>query len=156
MKLISKGQKTKDEVVQNHLAQTREIYTQLVSMVGHMDRAMSQYFEPLVNTMRDNENAVVTENFTKCGKCGGMTSLVEADATRMNSERAIQCQTCKLSLQTPRKGQLAPHDHTCPLCNFQVILFSLFLSFWFIIVIGSFGYERTGEITLVLLPMVPK
>ena len=120
MKLISKGQKTREQVVQHHLTQTREIFVQLVAMVKEMDRAMTQYFEPLVDTMQNNENAVVTEDFTQCGKCGGMTSLVESDATQQNSERAVQCQTCKLSLRAPRKGNLAPHAHTCPLCNFQV------------------------------------
>jgi hypothetical protein len=122
MGLISKGVKTKGDVVKEHIATMREIFLQVMGMVGHMDRAMSKYFEPLANmNIQDNANAQVTHNFSQCGKCGGMTVLVETDVTQKLPERIVRCEACKLHLPAPRKGQLQPTDHMCPLCNFQVL-----------------------------------
>ncbi len=121
MKLISQGAKTKQGVIAEHIEKTREIYLQVTKMVDKMDEAMSRFFEPISAQLMADKNAEWIP-FTVCGKCGNVMMLV-VSTEKADGARGLRCTTCNESHNLPHKGELSPHEHKCPLCNFQVSLF---------------------------------
>lgn len=82
-------------------------------LVDHLTR----YFPPAAG---QRAMRTVTERFSRCGGCGGMCDLKQSAG--QYAHRALYCDRCQKSLSLPGKHALAAHEHTCPICQYQVIL----------------------------------
>ncbi|PRP83566.1 DNA topoisomerase 3-alpha-like [Planoprotostelium fungivorum] len=110
MVAISRGTKTKEQVLQSALDAYQRIFMQAIERAATMDEAFKKYFN-VQGTQFDEE----TRNFSACGKCNGKMSI----RSKGDRTRVLFCATCTSSYPLPPMGQVTPLDQRCPLCNFQ-------------------------------------
>ncbi len=116
--LIAAGQKTKQEVLNDCLTSMRGVYTTVTQNSAQMDAEMAEHFPRLG---RGRAGRTVRRTFSRC-RCGAEMAL-----RKSGEKRFLACSACDGkdgapagALQLPR-GNLEPHDHTCPICGYQAL-----------------------------------
>jgi DNA topoisomerase-3 len=127
---IARGELKREDMVRNCLSQMRDCFLNCSREVAKLDNSMQKHFPGAANGANADVAAnfqVVQQRFSACGRCDNLMALrIRTEANNNNSNfntnsRQLFCSTCETSLQLPAKNELAPHEHRCPLCNYQVI-----------------------------------
>jgi len=82
--------------------------------------AIGKYFQR-DRPLRDEDLTLKRPNFSKCGTCGRLMDLKSGPARGNFESRYLVCRACKKLHMIPPLGELSAYEHTCPLCNFQVL-----------------------------------
>jgi DNA topoisomerase-3 len=129
--LIAKGEMRRVDMVRNCLSHMKACFIDCNKEATKLDLSMQKHFAEEIrhggNEAQENFD-VIQQRFTACGKCNNpmiLRSRTELNAnTNANFSgvtRQLLCTTCDIALSLPSKNELLPHDHLCPLCNYQVI-----------------------------------
>lgn len=109
--LIASGVAEKDHVVLHCLDQFRQKFLFFVSKIDRMDSLFEASFSPLSSTGKV---------LSKCGKCRRYMKLIPSRPSR------LYCSTCEDVYALPQGGSIKLYKElTCPLDDFQIVLFSL-------------------------------
>ncbi|KAL5542809.1 hypothetical protein UlMin_010519 [Ulmus minor] len=109
--LVAKGQADHIRVVQHVLLQFRQKFTYFVKKIENMDALFEAQFSPL---------AATGKVLSKCGKCLRYMKYISSQPSR------LYCNTCEEVYYVPQKGAVKLYKGlTCPLDNFELVLFSL-------------------------------
>ena len=109
---ISRGTKTKSEVLEFHLSRMRDVYLSFVEKNAVMMNTMSEFFDRIGL----GASTVLRGNFSKCGACQNKMDL-KKDQSRI----FLSCGVCSSTYILPRHADVEKFEHTCPLCGFEVI-----------------------------------
>eukprot|EP01039_Chlorochromonas_danica_P004386 gene4386-4807_t len=122
---VARGEAVKEEVVRRCLQSMKTCFVACQREVSKLDAAMEKHFLLLGNGREDSYD-IVDPNHAACGVCHeGM----ELRQDRMRGDggggaeirRYLFCTTCRKSYPLPSRGELAPHEVSCPICHFQVV-----------------------------------
>ncbi|KAH9679958.1 DNA topoisomerase 3-beta [Citrus sinensis] len=109
--LVAKGQADHSGVVQHVLQQFRQKYSYFVKQIENMDALFEAQFSPLSNSGRV---------LSKCGKCLRYMKYISMQPSR------LYCSTCEDVYNLPQRGTLKLYKElTCPLDNFELLIFSM-------------------------------
>ncbi|XP_038711610.1 DNA topoisomerase 3-beta isoform X2 [Tripterygium wilfordii] len=109
--LIAKGQADHSRVVQHVLQQFKQKYIYFVKQIENMDVLFEAQFSPLADSGCF---------LSKCGKCLRYMKYISPQPSR------LYCNTCEEVYYVPQKGTVKLYKElTCPLDNFELLLFSL-------------------------------
>ncbi|KAL9411416.1 hypothetical protein AB3S75_045083 [Citrus x aurantiifolia] len=109
--LVAKGQADHSGVVQHVLQQFRQKYSYYVKQIENMDALFEAQFSPLSNSGRV---------LSKCGKCLRYMKYISMQPSR------LYCSTCEDVYNLPQRGTLKLYKElTCPLDNFELLIFSM-------------------------------
>lgn len=109
--LVAKGQAHHIHVVQHVLEQFRRKFSYFVKQIESMDALFEAQFSPLSESGRP---------LSKCGKCLRYMKFISVQPSR------LYCNTCEEVYYVPQKGTVKLYKElTCPLDNFELLLFSL-------------------------------
>lgn len=109
--LIAKGGAEKEAVVEHCLDQFRQKFLYFVDHIAKMDSLFEASFSPLSSTGKV---------LSKCGKCNRYMKLIPSRPSR------LYCSTCEEVYAMPQGGSIKLYKElTCPLDDFQLVLFSL-------------------------------
>jgi uncharacterized protein YbaR (Trm112 family) len=89
-----------------------------------LDAAMEKYFTEKGVGSLDNYT-VVKADLSVCGNCHGTMDLRQETGTHANKNhpaRYLYCEGCKKAYAVPSRGELLAHEHSCPICRFQVLI----------------------------------
>eukprot|EP01125_Pyxidicula_operculata_P019709 TRINITY_DN7166_c1_g1_i2.p1 TRINITY_DN7166_c1_g1~~TRINITY_DN7166_c1_g1_i2.p1 ORF type:complete len:1024 (+),score=145.16 TRINITY_DN7166_c1_g1_i2:47-3118(+) len=110
MKSISEKTKTHEQVVKETIDAYRKIFSDVCAAAPKLDKALARFFSPKGQNF-DNEE----RDFSRCS-CGDTMHLRQE-----NRKSFLFCEACNVSHNLPVYKNISAHDHTCPLCNFQVV-----------------------------------
>lgn len=113
---MSRGLKSKDVVVHDTLLEMKRVFDEVQVKANVLDEHLEKYFP---SSMAQRALQTIASNFTRCGACGNMTTLKQSAG--QHPQRSIYCDTCEKSYALPGKHELQPANHTCPICQFQVV-----------------------------------
>lgn len=109
--LVAKGQADHSGVVQHVLQQFRQKYSYFVKQIENMDALFEAQFSPLSNSGRV---------LSKCGKCLRYMKYISMQPSR------LYCSACEDVYNLPQRGTLKLYKElTCPLDNFELLIFSM-------------------------------
>eukprot|EP00889_Picochlorum_renovo_P008523 jgi/Picre1/35553/NNA_003014.t1 len=109
--LIAKGGAEKEAVVEHCLDQFRQKFLYFVDHITKMDSLFEASFSPLSSTGKV---------LSKCGKCNRYMKLIPSRPSR------LYCSACEEVYAMPQGGSIKLYKElTCPLDDFQLVLFSL-------------------------------
>lgn len=120
---VSKGELSRSEMVDNCLRQMKECFRTCRRDVGKLEEAIEKYMGAAA-AQRTNEvpMRVVSRHLSKCGLCENMMSLnISGQQGEQDCRRVLVCGPCNRSYILPMRGEIIPHSHLCPICNFQVL-----------------------------------
>jgi DNA topoisomerase-3 len=120
---IAKGEMQRAEMVTNCLQQMKECFIGCRRDVLKLEEAVEKYMGAGANNRNDQENMnVIARNISMCGKCGNKMDLKASGAPDdPASQRILSCAQCNQVHMVPARGDITPHAHICPICNFQVL-----------------------------------
>ncbi|BBM98000.1 DNA topoisomerase III [Marchantia polymorpha subsp. ruderalis] len=109
--LIAKGDADHAAVVQHSLQEFATKFKYFVSEIARMDALFEAQFSPLADSGR---------SLSKCGKCARYMKYISMRPSR------LYCSACEEVYSLPQNGQIKLYKElTCPLDNFELVLFSL-------------------------------
>ncbi|XP_052188830.1 DNA topoisomerase 3-beta isoform X2 [Diospyros lotus] len=109
--LVAKGQADHSLVVQHVLQQFKRKFNYFVKQIDNMDALFEAQFSPLSDTGR---------LLSKCGKCLRYMKYISTPPSR------LFCGSCEEVYYVPQRGAIKLYkEHTCPLDNFELLMFSL-------------------------------
>ncbi|KAL0479079.1 DNA topoisomerase IA, partial [Acrasis kona] len=115
MMCISRGEMTRDAVLRSNLEMYKNVFLQVSRKANILDNYVAKFFRPFGD---DGQPAqLVQARFSRCGACGQMMDL----KSQGDTNRVLVCDRCDKRHIVPRTGDLRPHQHTCPLCQFQIM-----------------------------------
>lgn len=119
MKGIGEGTRRKEEVLASCLADMKAVFIQVTQMADRLDAKIANFFPRL----GDNDDAMLlVAQLSTCGECG--TKMDMKQSTSGRGQRFLYCARCRKSHNLPLRGDISPHAHVCPICNFQVLTVS--------------------------------
>jgi len=130
LKSIATGALSMSAMLGSALTQYRQLFAKLRRSNSTVLQVFGNHFSPRVVTW-----AVLDERSSRCGACNFSMQLeVEAapESTLVASrhqraqqqdrvDRRLHCTECDTTYRIPAMGQVTVVEHTCPLCNFQVL-----------------------------------
>ncbi|KAJ8771316.1 hypothetical protein K2173_026493 [Erythroxylum novogranatense] len=109
--LVGKGQADHSRVVEHVLQQFKQKYDYFVKQIDSMDALFEAQFSPLADTGR---------YLSKCGKCLRYMKYISSQPSR------LYCGTCEEVYYLPQRGAIKLYKElTCPLDNFELLIFSM-------------------------------
>ncbi|CAM6081712.1 unnamed protein product [Calypogeia fissa] len=109
--LIAKGLADHAAVVQHSLQEFSAKFKYFVSQITRMDSLFEAQFSPLAESGRP---------LSKCGKCSRYMKYISMRPSR------LYCSACEEVYSLPQNGSIKLYKElTCPLDNFELVLFSL-------------------------------
>ena len=109
--LVARGGAEKEHVVDHCLEQFRQKFLFFVANINRMDTLFEASFSPLSSSGKV---------LSKCGKCSRYMKLIPSRPSR------LYCSTCEDVYSLPQGGKIKLYqEKTCPLDNFQLILYTL-------------------------------
>ncbi|CAM9368812.1 unnamed protein product, partial [Ectocarpus fasciculatus] len=120
---VARGELSKAEMIENCLSQMKECFKGCRRDVMKLEEAVVKYMGGVVGQVDHSQMNIISRAFSRCGQCGRGMDLKGSDAGRgdARAQRLLSCSPCGRSYLLPAKGEITPHDHTCPICNFQVV-----------------------------------
>jgi hypothetical protein len=99
-----------------------DVFIKCVRDAAKLDDAMTKYFQ---DGLDDNGAArLVVRGLSSCGVCRRQMDLMER-VSRTNADEIrnmfLLCGTCNFRLPVPSKGNIAPNDAMCGICQFQAL-----------------------------------
>lgn len=108
---VAKGQADHSRVVRHVLQQFQRKFLYFVKQIESMDALFEAQFSPLADSGRV---------LSKCGKCLRYMKYISAQPSR------LFCSTCEEVYHLPQRGTCKLYKElTCPLDNFELLIFSL-------------------------------
>lgn len=109
--LVAKGQADHSRVVRHVLQQFRQKYSYFREQIENMDALFEAQFSPLSDSGRV---------LSKCGKCLRYMKYISTQPSR------LYCSTCEDVYNLPQRGTIKLYKElTCPLDNFELLIFSM-------------------------------
>lgn len=137
---IAEGRRNREDVVRECLNDIKPAYDTTVANIERLITAMNHHFQPIGTSMQTltvqgtgippNTRTAVDTSFSRCGTCHNMMelrgALLNTEGSNRTSSTAVQfviyCVTCQEGWPMPRDiKRVTPHEHTCPLCQYQVV-----------------------------------
>ncbi|KAK1591975.1 hypothetical protein Q3G72_016967 [Acer saccharum] len=108
---VAKGQAVHSRVVQHVLHQFKQKFSYFVKQIDNMDALFEAQFSPLSDSGRA---------LSKCGKCLRYMKYISSQPSR------LYCGTCEEVYNLPQRGTIKLYKElTCPLDNFELLIFSM-------------------------------
>ena len=121
---VARGEARKEDVVQKCLSSMRDCFVDCNRDAHKLDAAMEKYFTEKGVGSLDNYT-VVKADLSVCGNCHGTMDLRQETGTHANKNhpaRYLYCEGCRKAYAVPSRGELLAHEHSCPICRFQVLI----------------------------------
>ncbi|KAK5577233.1 hypothetical protein RB653_002173 [Dictyostelium firmibasis] len=121
---ISRGQKTKQDVLQSTIEKYKQLYQLANQNTDCFDRSFREFYEPA--DPKGGEFRVLVPQFSRCGKCNGRMQY-KSDQNQETPKRILFCPQCIDTFDLPIKGDISQLVTTtgtpqiCPICKYQVL-----------------------------------
>lgn len=111
MNAISRNARSKDSVLEENLKMYKSVFLKVRKKAKILDSHVAKYFATIGHSSKTTKRSI-----SRCGKCGNMMDLCKEGDTRF-----VKCDECGDVHNIPKHGNPSGFDHTCPICNYQVL-----------------------------------
>ncbi|KAM9980995.1 hypothetical protein ACTFIY_003302 [Dictyostelium cf. discoideum] len=121
---ISRGQKTKQEVLLSTIEKYKQLYQLANQNINCFDRSFREYYEPA--DPKGGEFRILVSQFSRCGKCNGKMQY-KSDQNPEAPKRILFCPQCIDTFDLPKNGDISQLvtsmgvPQNCPICQYQVL-----------------------------------